>query len=156
MLWTTVRKILHKRLKLHPCKVQLLHELKPNDKTERFDFAVCIFNKIDEDDCYLKKVIFSNVTFHVSDYINRHNYRIWGTESPRAVREKARNSPKVNVWCALTVEEIFGSFFFIEQRVNSITNLDNLQCYAFPQIERRQPRVTFQEDSAPWHWGSIV
>lgn len=124
---TTVMRILHKRLKLHPYKVQLLHELKPNDKPKHFDFAMHILNKIDEDNSYLENVIISNeATFHVSGYVNRHNCRIWGTEPPHAVREKAHSSPKVNVWCALAADEIFGPFFFIEQTVTSVTYLDML------------------------------
>ncbi|GFT81069.1 hypothetical protein NPIL_671161 [Nephila pilipes] len=65
---TTVRRILSKRLKFHPFKVQLLNEY----------------------NCYLKSVIFSDeATFHVSGYVNRHNCWIWGTASPHAVSEKA-------------------------------------------------------------------
>ncbi|GFS43148.1 hypothetical protein NPIL_665901 [Nephila pilipes] len=41
---TTVRGILHKGLKLHPNKVQLLHELKPNNKLN-ISFWRCIFFK---------------------------------------------------------------------------------------------------------------
>lgn len=55
-----VIKILHKLLKLHPYKVQVLHELKPNDKPKRFYFTEYIINNIDEDHSYLEKVFFIN------------------------------------------------------------------------------------------------
>ncbi|GFT48247.1 uncharacterized protein NPIL_348421 [Nephila pilipes] len=88
---TTVTRILSKRLKLHPCKVQVLHELKPNDKPKRFYFTMRILYKSDEDNCYLKNVIFSDEsTFHTSDYVNRRNCRIWGLESPRAIRKSTQ------------------------------------------------------------------
>lgn len=38
----TVLNILHKQLKLHAYNVQLLHEIKPNDKPRRYDFAISI------------------------------------------------------------------------------------------------------------------
>ncbi|GFS70449.1 DUF4817 domain-containing protein [Nephila pilipes] len=74
---TTVRRILHKRLKLQPYKVHLLHELKPNDKPKRFDFVVRILTPKSRSTTYLKNAIFSDeATFHVSGYVNHHNYRI--------------------------------------------------------------------------------
>ncbi|GFT13785.1 DUF4817 domain-containing protein [Nephila pilipes] len=118
-----VWRILRKCLKLHPYKVQLLHELKPNDILKCSDFAMRILNKINEDNCYLKNVIFSDeATFYVFGYVNCHKCRICGTESPRAVREKARSRTKMNVRCALVTDEIFENFFFRHQA-------DSDQCY---------------------------
>jgi hypothetical protein len=47
--------------------------------------------------------MFTNeATFHVSGKVYRHNVRIWGTENPHVVREHIRESPKANVWCAIS------------------------------------------------------
>jgi len=44
-------------------------------------------------------VWFSDETvFHLSGRVNRHNTRIWGTENPKVIEEKERDSPKL-VWC---------------------------------------------------------
>lgn len=79
--------------------------MKPNDKPKRFDFAVHILNKIDEDNSSLENVSFSGeTTSHIAGYVNR---RIRGIESLHAGRDKAHSRPNVNVWCALAADEIF-------------------------------------------------
>ncbi|GBM21232.1 hypothetical protein AVEN_23773-1 [Araneus ventricosus] len=71
-------------------------------------------------------------------------------------RELERDSPKVNVWCALSHTEVIGPFFFAETTINSVTYLDMLEMYAVPQMQQHQPDVIFQQDGAPPHWGMIV
>jgi hypothetical protein len=43
--------------------------------------------------------------------VNRHNC-VWGSENPYDVTEHERDSPKVEVWCALMKNKIIGSLFF--------------------------------------------
>lgn len=51
---------------------------------------------------FLKRIIVSDEeTFHVFNKVNKHSCRIWGSGNPHAVQEVERNSPKVNVCCAL-------------------------------------------------------
>ena len=74
---STVHKVLHKRLHLHAYKLQVVQELKPNDKPQRAAFATEILNRIDEDNDYLKHIVFSDeATFHTCGKVNRHNVRI--------------------------------------------------------------------------------
>ena len=44
--------------------------------------------------------------------MNRHNVRTWGTETPHVIIEHGRDSPKVNVFCAVSHTRVFGPFFF--------------------------------------------
>lgn len=99
----------------------------PTDRPKRVEFAVDMLQRIQHDEDFLKKVCFSDeATFHVSGTINRHNVRIWGSETPHAVVELQRDSPKVNVWCGLMHNKIIGPFFFIETTVNGCVYLDML------------------------------
>ena len=41
--------------------------------------------------------------------------------------ERQRDSPKVNVFCAISSQKVYGSFFFAEQTVTGMTYLDMLQ-----------------------------
>jgi hypothetical protein len=69
---------------------------------ERQHFAEEILDHIDLEVDFLKKIMFTHeATFHVSGKVHRHNVRIWDTENPHVVREHIRDSPKVNVWCAI-------------------------------------------------------
>ena len=52
---------------------------------------------------------------------------IWGSENPRASLEHVRDSPKVNVFCALSKERVYGLFFFMETTITGIVYLDMLQ-----------------------------
>ena len=73
----TVNNVAKKRLGLKPYKLQLLHEIKPQDKPRRFNFAVEMLHEIDIDPTFLKNVVFSDeCIFRVSGHVNRHNVRI--------------------------------------------------------------------------------
>ena len=95
-------------------------------------------------------------TFHVSGKVNKHNIRIWGSQNPCEVLERERDSPKINVWCGLMHNQIIGPFIFAESTITANIYLDMLKHYVVPQLEEFQPRVVFQQDGAPLHWGLIV
>jgi hypothetical protein len=67
-----------------------------------------------------------------------------------------RDSPKVNVWCALKHDGVIGPFFFAEQTATSHSYLDMLQLYAVPQLEQEGAEVIFQHDGAPSHYSATV
>ena len=100
--------------------MQILQELKPNDGPNRKVFALEMQSRIEDDEHYLKKVMFTDeACFHVSGKVNQHNVRIWGSENPHVVIEHILDSPKVNVWCGLLHDRLVGLFFFAEDTVTS-------------------------------------
>jgi hypothetical protein len=79
-----------------------------------------------EEDGYVERLIFSDeATFHVSGKVSRHNVRIWGTE---------RDSPKVNVHCAVSREKVDGPFFFTGATVTGDSFLDILEIWLLNQL----------------------
>ncbi|GBM58749.1 hypothetical protein AVEN_183577-1 [Araneus ventricosus] len=91
-----------------------------------------------EDDDDLGALIFRDeVTFHLSGKVNRHIVRVWGTELPHVIVKQERDSPKVNVFCAISKRKLYGPFFFIEQAVTGFAYLDMLQLLLFPQLTPR-------------------
>ena len=71
----------------------------------------------------LEKEIFNDLlaysnkaTFHVSGKINKHNTRIRETEHPHTILQYVRDSPKMNVFCALSKKCVEGLFALNEQR----------------------------------------
>jgi transposase len=52
---STLQRILRKRLRLYAYKVQLLHEIKANDKPLRFKFATKMLDHIDDDPRFLSR-----------------------------------------------------------------------------------------------------
>ncbi|CAM1310188.1 Uncharacterised protein g5380 [Pycnogonum litorale] len=65
-----------------------------------------------EDDDFENRFIFSDeATFHTNGKVNKQNVRIWGEENPHATIEHQRDSPKVNVFCAISKNRVHGPFF---------------------------------------------
>ena len=154
---STIHKVLHKKLRLYACKIQLLQALKPDDEPKRKDFAFNILEKMEEDGHFLNRICFSDeATFLVSGKRNKHDARIWETENSHITMEMERDSPKVNVWCGLLCSKVFGSFFFEEKTITANIYLDTLTEYVTPQLEEFQPHVFFQQDGVPPHWGINV
>jgi hypothetical protein len=136
-------------------KIQLLHAIRPGDNRKRYDFAVDILNKIYKDEQFLHRVMFSDeVTFHVSGHAHRHNVRIWPKERPHDFVEHERDSPNINVWCALTRDHVIGPYFFAKRTVTSHNFLDMLELFAEPQID--DDNVNFQQDGALAHYAVTV
>lgn len=153
---STVWKVLRKRLQLRPYRLQLLQALKPADHGLRANFAnVMLFN---DDEDFLDHVVFSDEsTFHLSGHVNTHNARIWGSKNPHEVVQVQRDSPKINVFCAVSRRKVYGPFFFGEATVTGTSYLDTLEQWLFPQLEQYEPEnFIFQQDGAPPHWHNAV
>lgn len=148
----TVWKVLRRRLLYKPYRLQLVQALKPNDKVKRIEFCDDMLHMM-EDNGFLQRIVYSDeATFHVSGKVNRHNVRIWGLQNPHATSQHERDSPKVNVFCALSRTKVYGPFFFAEGTVTGISYLDMLEQWLFPQLMEDSQDFIFQQDGAPPHW----
>jgi hypothetical protein len=55
----------------------VIQAITPDDRAARKEFAVTIFEKLDEDKEFLRKIMFSGeATFHISGKVNKHNVRM--------------------------------------------------------------------------------
>ncbi|KFM61029.1 hypothetical protein X975_23527, partial [Stegodyphus mimosarum] len=154
---STVYKVIKKKLRLHAYKVQNVQVLEPDDRPSRMAFATDMLRRIEDDDEFLKRIMFSDeASVHLSSIVNRHNVRIWESENHHEYRDAQRDSPKVNVCCGLMHDRVIGPFVFTEKTVSSAVYLDMLENFVFPQLEELQPNAFLQQDGAPPHWGTIV
>ena len=143
--------VLRKHLKFHPYKLQILQEITQEDKVARKEFAMTMLDRVDQDNDFLARIMFSDeTTFHVSGKVNKQNVHIWGSQNPHSTAEHIRDSPKVNVWCGLLHDRLIGPFFFRESTVTSNTY------FVYLQLEELHPRIIFQQDGAPPHWALSV
>ena len=86
---TSLRRILYKDLGMTPHKAQLVQEFKPTDHSMRFRCAKRACNRLTEYADFAKKIIFGDEAhFDLGGYVNKQNWRIWGTENPHAYIEK--------------------------------------------------------------------
>jgi hypothetical protein len=78
----TVWRVLRKILSLRPYKFQLLQELKPSDRPHWRNFCTYMLNRLEEDNLFLDKVVFSNkATLRLSGKFNRHDVIMWGLQN---------------------------------------------------------------------------
>ena len=90
--------VLHKHLKFHPYKLQILQEITQEGKVARKEFAMTMLDRVDQDNDFLARIMFSDeATCHVSGKVNKQNVRIWGSQNPHSTADHIRDSPKVNV-----------------------------------------------------------
>jgi hypothetical protein len=65
---------------------------------------------------------------------------IWGTENPESFEHEG-DSPKVNVFAAMSREELYGPFFFIESTVTGIICRGILREWLMLQLQEDIPDI---------------
>ena len=123
---TTVWRVVRKRLVIKPNKLQVVQATTAADKRKRKQFCVDMQEKLEEDEFNEPLVFSDEATFHTNGKVNRHNVRIWGEENPHATIEHERDSPKVNMFCAISKNHVHGPFF-VEENVTGNVYLQMLQ-----------------------------
>jgi hypothetical protein len=71
----------------------------------------------------------------LSEYVNKENFRHWGTEQPRVLQTTSIKPKRVTVWCAMCNEGIVGPYFS-EQNVTGDVYKDMLEKFFIPTIQR--------------------
>lgn len=154
---TTVWRMLRRRLHMKPYRLSLVQALTNDDKRKRMEFCSLMMENMDEDDTFTSRLVFSDeATFHLSGKVNRHNVRIWGANNPHEMVEHHRDSPKVNVFCAVSQNQVYGPFFFEGSTVTGQSYLDMLRNWLFPSLQADSNDFIFQQDGAPPHWHQMV
>jgi hypothetical protein len=87
--------------------------------------------------------------------VNVHSVHIWGTEQPHAQIEHQRNSPKINVFCAVSRKKVHGPFFFPDATVTGDSFLAILENWLLPQLNISYDNYILQLDGAPPHFHRI-
>ncbi|XP_015793382.1 uncharacterized protein LOC107369929 [Tetranychus urticae] len=116
----TAWRINRKDLNIFPYKMQVGQPLEQESCEKRVAFANEICEVLDTPDSPMdpSKIIFSDEAhFWLNGFVNRQNYRIWGSQKPELVVSKPLHPQKITVWCGLTASGIVGPFF-LEQTIN--------------------------------------
>jgi hypothetical protein len=130
--------------------------LKANNKVVRHNFCCDFQAMLDEDD-FIGKLVFSDeATVHIDGKVNCHNCRIWGTENPHVMVEQEHNSPKVNMFCAISLQRLYGPFFFTDATVTGDRYLEMLQNWLMPQLTEESEDFIFQQYGAPSHFHRAI
>ena len=105
-----------------------------------------------------KKFIFSDEAhFDLGGYVNKQNWRIWGTEILHAYIEKPTHPKRVTVCCGFSAKDIIGSFFFENEQGEAATvNGDRYRAmlneFLYTKIEEKDIlNIWFQQHGAMCH-----
>lgn len=152
---TSLLRILHKDLNLHPYKIQIVQALKPTDYPARLHFSEIMLTRgID-----IHNLWFSDEAhFHLSGYTNKQNCRYWAPENPQELHQRPLHSPKVTVWCAVSSMGIIGPYFFEDNAENAVTvtsfrYVEMINEFLTPQLNvfPRNEDTWYQQDGATSH-----
>jgi hypothetical protein len=105
---------------------------------------------------FLSCIVFTDeAKFQISVHVSWHNSIILGSEPLREHSERDWDSPKMNMWCGPTHEEVTGSFFFDEDIITSSLFLDLLENYGPPQLNENSDLI-LELEVAPVQFAHIV
>lgn len=114
----SVYRIIKKKLKLYPYKIQVYQELTDYDMSRRLDFAREMIDMIVSGTIKTKRIWFSDEAhFWMTGYVNKQNYRFWGSENPRIFETTTLKPQRITVWCAMCEYGIIGPIF-LDQNIN--------------------------------------
>lgn len=144
-------------LKLTPYKIHIFQKLKERDFEKRLLMCESLLDLFRQHPD-TKLIMSDEAAFHLTGKVNKHNCRVWGTENPKCFKEYERDTPKVNVWCAVSKEKIYGPFFFAEKTISGTVYTDMLEIFFYPQLEQENILnvIYFQQDGAPPHFSLIA
>ena len=91
--------------------------------------------------------------FHLDGFVNRQNYRLWGSENPYVISEKQMHPQHVTVWCGFWAGGIIRPYFFENETgqaatVNGARYRDMITQFFLPKLDD-VANIWFQLD--PYH-----
>ena len=106
----SVHHYLQAELHLFPYKIQTHQPLGEKSIERRFDFANLLIEMVEHNQLNPELIWFSDEAhFHLDGYVNKQNWRIWGTENPHFSVQKTLYPQRVTVWCAISKRGIVGT-----------------------------------------------
>jgi hypothetical protein len=112
----------------------MIQKLDPEDCLKRQNFCKTLLAEMASDETIAERLVFSDeAAFDTRSKVNRHDLRVWVSEY-RVTFEHQRNSPKMNVYCAISRSKVYCPFFCVDDTINGINYLDMLQNLLMPQL----------------------
>jgi len=151
--YSSIQRILTKRIDFFAYKVSIHQPLADFDKTRRNEFANHLLALFESNEIDPTKIWFSDEAhFWLHGYVNKQNFRIWGSENPHFVVEKPLHPKKVTVWMAISGRGMIKPVIF-ESTVTGESYNNLLRTEFLPQV-RRMNKINgfwFMQDGARPH-----
>jgi hypothetical protein len=113
-----MRRIFQKDLNFHPYKITVVQELIDRDMAIRTTAAELLIGILSDDII----ILMTNETyFHLSDCVNKQNFRYWSEESPQQLHPHSLHSGRVPLWCGVANFGVTGPQFFGNEDGHAVT-----------------------------------
>jgi hypothetical protein len=91
--------------------------------------------------------------FHISEAVNKQNFRYWAERNPRELQERRFHSPRVTVWCVVADFGVIGPYFFEKGGATITVTADRCvemsEIFLRPKLDDMDTEyVWFQQDVA--------
>lgn len=155
---TTTYRIMREYLELKPFKLQFVQQLYEEDLQDRIDMCETMIPMLENEKVHDNIFFSDEATFYLRGLVNKHNVRYWSEDNPHATLETVLNSPKLNVWCAMSKKHLIGPFFFDDDTVTGENYLSMLQSFSLPEVKKlhKVRSIILQQDGAPPHFAVNV
>lgn len=147
-------RILTDELNMFPYKIQFHQPISPKAIESRVEFANHIVALVDGGNIDVNRVWFTDEAhFDLQGYVNKQNFRHWGSENPHITEVRPLHPQRVTAWCGISGDVIAGPYWF-NQTVNAERYMSMLKDGFFPFAESKQAVSSFyyQQDGARSHW----
>lgn len=157
--YSSVQRILSMHF-MHNFKAKTVHQLLPRDFMQRIELTEMLLVNIQEDEDFLKKLIWSDESKFSRDGIfNRRNNHYWSTSNPNFVVERHQQQKfSFNVFCLLMDNKCV--YHVYNENLNEVKYLDILQTVVTDFIDNLPLnlacRVWYQLDGAPAHCTELI
>jgi len=92
--YRSLRRILHKDLNFHPYKIVIVQELIDRDMVNRWISSEQLLEMLNDDGVIKTLLMTDEAHFHLSDYVNKQNYRYWAPENPQELHQRPLHSER--------------------------------------------------------------
>lgn len=134
-----------------PWKIASVQELFDADEDRRMEFCTFIMEKMETDDSFHHKILFSDeAIFYLDGSVNKHNLHYYSIENPHLVLPHTIKTKGLTVWamigynglCALDISR---------ETMNGARYLSILKEKVYPYLCHRK-QLIYQQDGAPAHF----
>ena len=155
---TTAHRIMTEHLSLKPYKVQFVQEIYEEDIQDRVEMCKTLIPMLEDNRIQQNLFLSDEATFYLNGLVNKHNVIYWSDTNPHVTIETVMKSPKLNVWCAMSKNQLVGAYFFEDDTVNGNNYLSMLQNFFIWEMRKlhKVRSIIFQQDGAPAHFSTDV
>lgn len=138
-----------------PWKIESVQELFDGDEDRRLEFCTFIMEKMETDDSFHHKILFSDeAMFYLDGSVNKHNLHYYSIENPHMGLPHSIKSKGLTVWAMISHNGLC-ALDISHETMDGARYLTILKEKVYPYLRHRK-QLIFQQDGAPAHFHHTI